>query len=142
MKNAVSIVAGVAIGMVALGLLTGSELPEARAQDDPGGAAAAGGEVVQMGIGGSADNRRDLCWVLAKRKGDKGMETHLALYGIERSGTGWGIKLFDSRLIDYDLQVPQLSKTAPTVMTVKRAVERAKKEAAKKRGEKTPKKDD
>ena len=81
-----------------------------------------------MGIGGVADNKNEVCWVLERRKGEKGMETHLGLYTAERFGKGWAIKLNDSRLLSWDLQVPQLSTLRPTVQQIMEQVKKAGKD--------------
>jgi hypothetical protein len=91
-------------------------------------AKAEGPETLLAGSAGTAPNQLDCIWVLERSSGKDGKPTrHLALYQIVRNGDGLTLKLADARQIDWDLRIPQLSKAAPTVPEVKKAVEEAEK---------------
>jgi hypothetical protein len=111
MKNALLVVSGVSIGLLgALVALASNRgmLPQAEAQTVQ---ADASGATAVMGIGGSAPNLNDLCWVLFKDKGrDKAGVDHdrwaLCLY---RTEGGKLFDLVDMREVTYDCKPAQLT---------------------------------
>lgn len=125
MKQALFVVSGVAIGLlaalVAVGSAKGDLLPQAEAQAGPGSSSALGGNGTIMGIGGSSNNINDLCWVMTRIKPVKGPErTVLALYRAERNGELFNLK--DVRFIDADLRLIELGKHDPTVATIMKSL--------------------
>ena len=104
MKQALFVVSGVAIGLLAALVAVASTssstlLPAANAQAaSPDGAQAAGNVI--MGIGGASPNQNDLCWVMVKGKNNKGEDRYsLSLYKANNNGA---FDLSDTREITYD----------------------------------------
>lgn len=124
MKQALFVVSGVAIGLLAslvAVLSTRTDfMPRAEAQAGP--AAGGAGGVTVMGTGGGSNNQNDLCWVLSRVKPARGPErTVLALYRAERGGELFNLK--DVRFIDADLRHLDLDKKhEPTVSAVMKAL--------------------
>jgi hypothetical protein len=126
MKNALLIVSGVSIGLLAACVSiasTDAGLPRAEAQ--AAGTVSSNGTAL-MGTGGATPNQNDLCWVLTKVKPANGPErTVLSLYRAERGGEYFNLK--DVRMIDADIRVIELEvkKHDPTVEGILRALPKA-----------------
>jgi hypothetical protein len=130
MKNALLIVSGLSLGLLAA-LATKADLGlPAYAQAGPGGGAGAGNGTTIVATGGGTQNQNDLCWVLAKVKPVKGPERMvLALYRAERQGESFNLK--DVRAIDADLRLIELDakKHVPDVPSVLRFLPKEEQEA-------------
>ena len=133
MKNALLVVSGVAIGLMAalVAMATnGSGIRQAEAQAGPAGGGGAGAPPLIMGTGGANNNVNDICWVLSKVKPVKGPErTVLALYRIKNQGQHFD--LADVRMIDADLRVIDLDakKHDPSVEKVLKSLPKEEAEA-------------
>ena len=107
MKQALFVVSGVAIGLLAALATQAASRTEfiSRAEAQAGPASAgAGGPSVVVGTGGGSSNVNDLCWVISKVKPVRGPErTVLALYRARRSGDYFDLE--DVRMIDADLRI-------------------------------------
>lgn len=135
MKQALFVVSGVAIGLLAalVAMASGRTdfIARAEAQAGPGGGNGAGGPTI-LGTGGGTQNQNDLCWVLTKVKPVKGPErTVLCLYRAERQGEHFNLK--DVRFIDADIRLIELDskKHEPNVATVMKALPPDEQEALK-----------
>ena len=111
MKQALFVVSGVAIGLLAALVAVASTgpsslLPAANAQAaSPDGAQAAGNVI--MGIGGATPNQNDLCWVMVKGKNRQGEDRYsLSLYKANLNGA---FDLSDTSEITYDGKLVQLN---------------------------------
>jgi hypothetical protein len=126
MKQALFVVSGVAIGLLAaLVAVTSSRsdlMAQADAQAGPaGGGGAGGGSGTILATGGATNNQNDLCWVLTKVKPVRGPErTVLAMYRAERNGEHFNLK--DVRFIDADLRLIELAKHEPSVQTIMKSL--------------------
>lgn len=114
MKQALFVVSGVAIGLLAaLVAVTSSRsdlMAQAEAQAGPAAGGAGNGTTV-LGTGGASNNQNDLCWVLSRVKPAKGPErTVLAMYRAKRNGEFFDLE--DVRMIDADLRVFELKGPA------------------------------
>ena len=113
MKQALFVVSGVAIGLLAALVAVASSKPElmpkAEAQAAAADASQAGGNMI-MGIGGSSNNINDLCWVLIKDKGKTRQGEYdrysLSLYKANGQGV---FDLSDMREISFDGKLIQLN---------------------------------
>jgi hypothetical protein len=106
MKSALLIVSGVILG---LAVACVQAIPPAEAQTVQ---EAGGGPAVVMGIGGSAANQNDNCWVLFKekaknREGKDVDRVTLCLYRLLKNGQAFD--LMDVREITYDAKLSQLN---------------------------------
>jgi hypothetical protein len=124
MKQALFVVSGVAIGLLAaLVAVTSSRsdlMAQAEAQAGPA-STGAGGNGTILGVGGASNNINDLCWILTKVKPVRGPErTVLAMYRAERGGEHFNLK--DVRFIDADLRLIELGKHEPTVATIMKSL--------------------
>ncbi len=135
MKQALFVVSGVAIGLLAALVAVASAssstlLPQAQAQAaSPDGAQTAGNVI--MGIGGASPNQNDLCWVLIKGKNNKGEDRYsLSLYKASNNGA---FDLSDTREITYDNKLVQLNlpthKPELTPKEIKKKIEQAEHDA-------------
>jgi hypothetical protein len=113
MKQALFVISGVAIGLlaslVALGCSRTEFVPKAAAQSASPDGTQVGGAMI-MGIGGASNNINDLCWVLMKDKGHTRQGDYdrfsLCLY----KANGQGIfDLTDTREISFDGKLIQLN---------------------------------
>lgn len=113
MKQALFVVSGVAIGLLAsfVAMASGRTdfVPKAMAQPTlPEGAQAAGNMI--MGIGGASTNQNDLCWVLIKDRGKTRQGEYdrysLSLYKANNQGV---FDLTDMREISFDGKLIQLN---------------------------------
>jgi len=125
MKQALFVVSGVAIGLLAaLVAVTASKstlMAQAEAQAGPAASSGLSANGTIMGVGGAANNINDLCWVLTKVKPARGPErTVLAMYRAERGGEHFNLK--DVRFIDADLRLIELGKRDPTVQTIMKSL--------------------
>jgi len=132
MKQALFVVSGVAIGLLAaLVAVTCSKsdlMAQAEAQAGPA-AGGAGGSTI-LGTGGATNNINDLCWVLTKVKPVRGPErTVLVMYRAERGGEHFNLK--DVRFIDADIRMIDLDskKHDPTVATVLKSLPQEEQDA-------------
>lgn len=105
MKNALLVLSGVAMGLLAMSVLAGRDtLPRADAQG--GGAGMANGQTI-LATGGSAQNQNDLCWVYTRVKPARGPERSvLALYRAKKNGDYFDLE--DVRVIDADIRLIEL----------------------------------
>jgi len=107
MKQALFVVSGVAIGLLAalVALASGRTEFISRAEAQAGPAAGgANGPSVVLGTGGGSNNQNDLCWVLSKVKPARGPErTVLSLYRARKGGEYFDLE--DVRMIDADLRI-------------------------------------
>jgi len=125
MKQALFVVSGVAIGLLAaLVAVTASKsdlMAQAEAQAGPASSSGLSGTGTIMGIGGASNNINDLCWVLTKVKPARGPErTVLTMYRAERGGEHFNLK--DVRFIDADLRLIELGKHEPNVQTIMKSL--------------------
>lgn len=130
MKNALLIVSGVSLGLIAALASRAEICPTADAQAGPAAGAGAGNGTTIVATGGATQNQNDLCWIVAKVKPVKGPErTVLALYRAERQGESFNLK--DVRAIDADLRLIELDakKHNPDVPSVLRALPKEEQEA-------------
>jgi len=107
MKQALFVVSGVAIGLLAALVALASGRTEfvsrAEAQAGPASGGTNGSSVI-LGTGGGSNNTNDLCWVLSKVKPARGPErTVLALYRAKRGGEYFDLE--DVRMIDADQRI-------------------------------------
>jgi hypothetical protein len=115
MKQALFVISGVAIGLLAALVATASArsefLPRADAQSGPGAGAGAGGPTVIVATGGATPNQNDLCWVFRQEKGKTRAgeydRTSLSLYKASNNGTSFD--LVDTRETTWDGKPVQLS---------------------------------
>ena len=113
MKQALFVISGVAIGLLAaLVAVTSSRsnlMAQAEAQAAAADASQASGNMV-MGIGGSSNNINDLCWVLIKDKGKTRQGEYdrysLSLYKANNQGA---FDLTDEREISFDGKLIQMN---------------------------------
>ncbi|MBI3857342.1 MAG: hypothetical protein HY293_16770 [Planctomycetes bacterium] len=126
MKQALFVISGVAIGLLAALVAVASTktefLPRAEAQAGPGGGNGASGSPI-LATGGSTQNQNDLCWVLTKVKPVKGPERSvLVLYKAEDQGKHFNLK--DVRFIDADIRVVELDakRHDPSVATIMKSL--------------------
>lgn len=143
MKQALFVVSGVAIGLLAALVAvasTGSSLPQADAQAGPAAGNGASGPIVIVATGGATPNQNDLCWIYRQEKGKnaKGEDydrTSLSLYKAATNGTSFD--LVDTRETTWDskpshLNVPgHNAKLSPA--DLKQAWEKEQKELEEKR---------
>ena len=113
MKQALFVISGVAIGLlaslVALASCRTEFTPKAMAQSaSPDGTQVSGNMI--MGIGGASTNQNDLCWVLLKDKGKTRQGEYdrysLSLYKANNQGV---FDLTDMREISFDGKLIQLN---------------------------------
>jgi hypothetical protein len=113
MKQALFVVSGVAIGLLAALVAVASSrtdyMSRAEAQAaSPDGSQASGNMI--MGIGGASTNQNDLCWVLIKDKGKTRQGEYdrysLSLYKANNQGV---FDLTDMREISFDGKLVQLN---------------------------------
>jgi hypothetical protein len=107
MKQALFVVSGVAIGLLAalVAVTSGRTefIPRAEAQAGPAAGGANGPSAV-LGTGGGSNNTNDLCWVLSKMKPARGPErTVLSLYRAKKGGEYFDLE--DVRMIDADIRI-------------------------------------
>ena len=115
MKQALFVVSGVAIGLLAALVATASTrtdiIPQADAQAGPAGGSGAGGPIVILATGGATPNQNDLCWVFRQDKGKIGGaeydRTSLSLYKAANNGTSFD--LVDTRETTWDGKPVQLN---------------------------------
>ena len=107
MKQALFVVSGVAIGLLAalVALASGRTEFVSRAEAQAGPASGgATGPSAGLGTGGGNNNTNDLCWVLSKVKPARGPErTVLSLYRARKGGEYFDLE--DVRMIDADLRI-------------------------------------
>jgi hypothetical protein len=134
MKQALFVVSGVAIGLLAaLVAVTASKsdlMAQAEAQAGPAAGGAGNGSGTILGVGGASNNINDLCWVLTKVKPVRGPErTVLAMYRAERGGEHFNLK--DVRFIDADIRLIDLDskKHEPTVAAVLKSLPQEEQDA-------------
>jgi hypothetical protein len=114
MKQALFVISGVAIGLLAslvVVLFSKSDLM-AQAEAQAGPAAGGSGSSIPtiLGTGGGTNNVNDLCWVLSRVKPAKGPErTVLAMYRAKRNGEYFDLE--DVRMVDADFRVFELKGT-------------------------------
>jgi hypothetical protein len=121
MKQALFVISGVAIGLLASLVAVASSKTELLSRAEAQAAPASGGTngTTILGTGGATNNQNDLCWVLTKVKPVRGPErTVLAMYRAERGGEHFNLK--DVRFIDADIRLIDLDskKHDPSVATV------------------------
>jgi hypothetical protein len=116
MKQALFVVSGVAIGLLAALVAVASSrtdfISRAEAQAGPGAGNGAGSPVTIVATGGATPNQNDLCWVLRQEKGKnaRGQEydrTSLSLYKAANNGTSFD--LVDTRETTWDGKPVQLN---------------------------------
>lgn len=117
MKQALFVVSGAAIGLLAALAAVASTgpsslLPAANAQAGPAGGNGSGGPAVILATGGATPNQNDLCWVfrLEKGKDARGQEydrSSLTLYKAGINGTSFD--LIDTRETTWDGKPVQLN---------------------------------
>jgi len=134
MKQALFVVSGVAIGLLAaLVAVTAGKynlMAQAEAQAGPASSSGLSANGTIMGVGGAANNINDLCWVLTKIKPVRGPErTVLIMYRAERGGEHFNLK--DVRFIDADTRLFELGKHDPTVQTIMKTIDPDEAEALK-----------
>lgn len=134
MKQALFVISGVAIGLlaalVAVGCSKSDLMAQAEAQAGPGGAGAPNGMGSVMGIGGASNNINDICWVMSKFKPVRGPErTVLMMYRAEKGGEHFNLK--DVRFIDADMRLFELGKHEPTVQSVLKTIDQDEADAIK-----------
>jgi hypothetical protein len=115
MKQALFVVSGVAIGLLAALVAVASSKTEfiSRAEAQAGPAAGGANGNTILGTGGGAQNQNDLCWVLTKVKPAKGPERMvLAMYRAKRNGEFFDLE--DVRMIDADLRIIEFKGDAHT----------------------------
>jgi hypothetical protein len=113
MKQALFVVSGVAIGLLAALVAVASArtdyMARAEAQAASPDGSQAGGNMI-MGIGGATSNQNDLCWVLIKDKGKTRQGDYdrysLSLYKANGQGV---FDLTDMREISFDGKLVQLN---------------------------------
>jgi hypothetical protein len=111
MKQALFVMSGVAVGLLAAFVAVTWSKSELMAQVEAQAGPAAGGSgsgiPTILGTGGGTNNVNDLCWVLSRVKPAKGPErTVLAMYRAKRNGEYFDLE--DVRMIDADLRVFEL----------------------------------
>jgi len=114
MKQALFVISGVAIGLLAalVAVASGQTLiPKAEAQAGPNAGNGASGPTVIVATGGATPNTNDLCWVFRQDKGKiRGVEydrTSLSLYKAANNGTSFD--LVDTRETTWDGKPVQLT---------------------------------
>ena len=114
MKQALFVISGVAIGLLASLVAVAScrtdFISRAEAQAGPAAGGAGNGTTTVLGTGGGTNNQNDLCWVLSKVKPVKGPERLvLALYRAKRGGDYFDLE--DVRMVDADLRIVDMKAT-------------------------------
>jgi hypothetical protein len=135
MKQALFVVSGVAIGLLAALVAVASSKTEfisrAEAQAGPAAGGAAGTTV--LGTGGGTNNQNDLCWVLTSVKPARGPQrTVLSLYRAKRGGEYFDLE--DVRMIDADQRIIDMKATLhkqvnSDVQTILKALPQAEQDA-------------
>ena len=132
MKQALFVISGVAIGLLASLVAVVSAktdyVAQAEAQAGPSAGSGAGNGGTIVATGGASNNQNDLCWVLTKVRPARGPErTVLALYRAERNGEQFNLK--SVRMIDADLRLIELGKHEPSVGTILKSLPQEEQDA-------------
>jgi hypothetical protein len=135
MKQALFVVSGVAIGLLAALVAVASSKTEfiSRAEAQAGPAAGGATGTTVLGTGGGTNNQNDLCWVLTSVKPARGPQRMvLSLYRAKRGGEYFDLE--DVRMIDADQRIIDMKATLhkqvnSDVQTILKALPQAEQDA-------------